>query len=510
MSHLTTPAYYPAYSPRLNEIIESAKSGRGHTMLIIGDSQESASGTTFYTALVARFAEMFGGGLSGLWGFTTSSNAYPFIGNFLAGCTTVTLTATSVLPMFDVAAFRAQRLPVVGSTNALGNVLRPDSIENESFFFSQGRRWHNNSESKDRERTRAVVYGVDSTLDALSVATLLRWGWATNAAAGTVYDWVACSNQGDATITATAPGWWKADVPAPSAWTNEYLRLLLKSGHASDSLTVQLVKIYREGVGGIDVLMTGDGGTRSDDLLAGHASCGPMLTTINPSIVMFGYGSNDAYFGTTAAQWKINMQANIDFIKSHVPDALIVITTDVYRGDADNDATYLSRRALHSTYATTCKELCDENTNVVMLNELKLGDEVGWNSVSENFDKTSIIDWSAATTYNQGDIVRTPENGQNFATRSTYKYWRSNKASNLNRVPGAGTDVSHNQVFWSPIARHTLDYVHETPMGGLARANWVVNSLWQMGTNRINNLTLSSGTTVATNPARYSRGNSIK
>lgn len=477
MSYRDVPHVYPARNQQLASLFNFAASGGLVKMLVIGDSQESASGRRFYEALTMAFAKRFGNGVPGIWGFTHSVQEFPLQFTSINSTSNSAAAASNFLPGLPT----PQLLPTNATNTGFAMGLIWDAKSGGSYMHAGGEWWHVNG-VYDRANTRCTIYGVDSTIDPTSTETDINWAWRIRTDSTPAFAYSGAVNTGTNAVIpiANAPGWWSYTLPAPASWSDLYPVMSVRSGDATTRLTVACAHMYRENCGGVSVLMSGVGGVGSSDLTTNFKQCGGMLRAIAPEIVMLGYGANDAFsLALTAAQHKANQQANIDFIRQHLPRAVIVLTSDLYRADADNDATYLARRTLFEGYADVLKELCDANPDVVLINEHRICVERGFNESTENFEKPT-EEWVIDTTYAAGYLVKRAVE-QNWAKGETDYYFRSNRGGNTGNQPGVTPGSNNKQVWWEPLARGFADYVHETPLLGYLRGEWVVDSLLRIG-----------------------------
>jgi lysophospholipase L1-like esterase len=474
MAFRSVPFVHPAQSPRLADLFYRAEAGERIDMHIIGDSQESSNGRPFAHALAHKFALLFGNGLPATqWVGPSNLQLASGIITAINGTTNGDVPTSSLLP----GSLAPVRLPSPAGNGFVG-VLIPSSTNMGQPWFGNGEWWHKADGTLDTSGTFAEVLLCDATLDSGTTGTSVDGGWFDRAEPSTGYSWGSVVNTGTFAGVAMGGGWHRATtLNAPATWSvgpNQRIHLRSPTGSTCCFAAARMCR----NVGGIAVTAQGDGGSQSNGFYVDASASGPHLAAFNPHIVALAYGTNDAFNGVTEAQFKTRMQGNIDLVRKHCPDALILLLGDVYRADADNDATYLGRRTEFEKYPRALQQLADEYADTLAINTYRWMVQTGSNAASENVDTTSASEWDVGTTYAQNAIVKvtTPYRGDVFADNGV-TYWISTRGSNVGNEPGSPPASNHKQAFWMPLRRTMFDYVHATPMGHALRAEAIVQQM---------------------------------
>lgn len=201
---------------------------------------------------------------------------------------------------------------------------------------------------------------------------------------------------------------------------------------------------------GISFHMGGVGGYTYLLYTANRNSIGAWLSAMSIDVVYLQLNYNDGLGnGRTPEQFYADAQAYIDTLQISLPNAVFILDNGAFAGEqSGGDANYATRILNYNKFAGALEALALTYTNVLFFNVRRFTEEMGWTSLTENYDVTVPAAYSAVTTYAAGDLV-------------TYvsKRYKSRVGSNLNNQP----DLLDGN--WELVHTRLADHVHPTEFG---------------------------------------------
>ena len=117
------------------------------------------------------------------------------------------------------------------------------------------------------------------------------------------------------------------------------------------------------------------GGYQSSTFTANHANAGSMFSALGMNAAVLHYGANDAGNSVTPDQFKTNELAVINLIRQWTGDPNFKF---ILISDPDTSNLTAAQHALFDQYVGAQISIAQSDPNVMVVNDRRLADEVGW------------------------------------------------------------------------------------------------------------------------------------
>ena len=117
------------------------------------------------------------------------------------------------------------------------------------------------------------------------------------------------------------------------------------------------------------------GGYQSSTFIANHSNAGSMFSSLGMNAAILHYGANDAGNSVTPDQFKANELAVINMVRQWTGDPNFKF---ILISDPDDANLTAAQHAMFDQYVGAQVSIAESDPNVMVVNDRRLADEVGW------------------------------------------------------------------------------------------------------------------------------------